>query len=166
MRGWNPLRQSDYGPLWEHVRLEHLAVHYPKFPPHYWRHGGHKLDFVLVRSRDPVDAIECKWDSVEFDASNLRVFRSACRTATTTSSALSRRRPSGSVTAAWMSRSVRRRKWWSEDSNFSISHPEGIQRRGRSSRSCRKQSGSSQALSHDSSDRPDKIDRIAKNLLT
>ena len=77
-RGWEPLRQSDYGPLWEHVVLEHLAAHFPNQPLHYWRDkAGRELDFVLVRGRDAVDAIECKWDPTEFEAGNLRVFRAA-----------------------------------------------------------------------------------------
>lgn len=45
---------------------------------HYWRDkAGHELDFVLVRGRDAVDAIECKWNPGEFDAGNLRVLRTA-----------------------------------------------------------------------------------------
>jgi len=34
------------------------------------------VDFVLVRNRDEVDAIECKWDPAQFDPAGLRIFRS------------------------------------------------------------------------------------------
>jgi hypothetical protein len=33
------------------------------------------VDFVIVRNRDLVDAIECKWDSSEFDPAGLKAFR-------------------------------------------------------------------------------------------
>jgi uncharacterized protein len=32
-RGWDPLRQDDFGPLWEHIVLEHLQAHFPDTPP-------------------------------------------------------------------------------------------------------------------------------------
>ena len=77
-RGWDPLRASDKGVLWEHVVLEHLLAHFPHQPVHYWRDkAGHEVDFVLVRNRDAVDAIECKWNPAEFDPANLKVFRAS-----------------------------------------------------------------------------------------
>ena len=33
------------------------------------------MDFVIVRNRDQVDAIECKWDASEFDPAGLKAFR-------------------------------------------------------------------------------------------
>lgn len=76
-RGWDPLRPEDYGVLWKHVVLEHLQAHAPDLPIRYWRDkAGREVDFVLVRSRDQVDAVECKWNPAEFDAASLRVFRS------------------------------------------------------------------------------------------
>ena len=64
-RGWNPLRPDDCGFLWEHLVLEHLQAFLPDLPLHYWRDKtGREVDFVIVRNRDQVDAIECKWDSV------------------------------------------------------------------------------------------------------
>jgi predicted AAA+ superfamily ATPase len=42
----------------------------------YWRDAsGRETDFVIPRGRDEVDAIECKWDPAEFDATALRLFR-------------------------------------------------------------------------------------------
>jgi predicted AAA+ superfamily ATPase len=75
-RGWEPLRSGDYGILWEHIVLEHLQAHWPDLPIRYWRDkAGREVDFVLVRSRDRVDAIECKWNPAELDPVPLRTFR-------------------------------------------------------------------------------------------
>ncbi len=76
-RGWDPLRPEDHGVLWEHLVLEHLQAHLPDQPIRYWRDkAGHEVDFVLVRSRNRVDAVECKWDPAAFDRAALKVFRS------------------------------------------------------------------------------------------
>ena len=76
-RGWDPLRAEDYGLLWEHLVLEHLQAHFPDSPARYWRDKARReVDFVLVRGRDLVDAVECKWDATAFDSSSLTVFRS------------------------------------------------------------------------------------------
>ncbi len=75
-RGWDPLRQEDFGLLWEHLVLEHLQAHLPETPVRYWRDKqGREVDFILVRGRDEVDAIECKWDPGAFDNTALNVFR-------------------------------------------------------------------------------------------
>ncbi len=76
-RGWDPLRLEDYGVLWEHVVLEYLQAHAHEWRLNYWRDAaGREIDFVIPRSRDRVDAIECKWDPAAFDAAPLKVFRS------------------------------------------------------------------------------------------
>lgn len=76
-RGWDPLRPSDNGPLWEHVVLEFLQAHHPNQRIHYWRDtAGRELDFVLPRNRNKIDVIECKWNPNDFDSANLKVFRS------------------------------------------------------------------------------------------
>lgn len=76
-RGWDPLRQDDFGPLWEHLVLEHLQAHFPETPPLYWRDKqGREIDFILPRKRNEVDVIECKWNSKAFDGRALGVFRS------------------------------------------------------------------------------------------
>lgn len=75
-RGWDPLRPDDFGHLWEHLVLEHLQAAFPDIPVRYWRDkGGREVHFVLNRSRDEVDAIECKWDPTAFDPTSLRTFR-------------------------------------------------------------------------------------------
>jgi len=75
-RGWDPLRQDDFGILREHLVLEYLQAHFPDTPVQYWRDkGGHEIDFVLAHHRDAVDAIECKWNPDAFDSAALKVFR-------------------------------------------------------------------------------------------
>lgn len=77
VRGWDPLRPSEYGGLWEHLVLEQIQACYPSTPPKFWRDkSGREVDFVIARSRSRIDAIECKWDPAAFDSSALRTFRS------------------------------------------------------------------------------------------
>jgi predicted AAA+ superfamily ATPase len=76
-RGWDPLRPDDYGVLWEHLVLEYLQAHAYQWRIQYWRDAaGREIDFVIVRNRDEIDAIECKWDPIQFDATAMKVFRS------------------------------------------------------------------------------------------
>jgi len=76
-RGWDPLRPDDYGPLWEHLVLEYLQAHGHQWKIQYWRDkAGREVDFVMARSRNEVDAIECKWDVAQFDATAIKKFRS------------------------------------------------------------------------------------------
>lgn len=76
-RGWDPLRPSDNGPLWEHMVLEFLQAHRAYERLYYWRDiAERELDFVLLRNRDTLDVIECKWNPRDFDPSALRTFRS------------------------------------------------------------------------------------------
>ena len=43
----------------------------------YWRlPDGREVDIVIARSRDQVDAIECKWNREHFDPAGLQSFRS------------------------------------------------------------------------------------------
>lgn len=75
-RGWDSLRPDDHGLLWEHLVLENLQARITDQSIRYWRDkAGREVDFVLARSRDEVDAVECKWDSRSFDSSALQVFR-------------------------------------------------------------------------------------------
>lgn len=75
-RGWDPLRPDDYGSLWEHVVLEYLEAHVHNAPIQYWRTAGDReVDFIVPRTRDEVDAIECKWSPDNFEPSGLKLFR-------------------------------------------------------------------------------------------
>ena len=76
-RGWDPLRQGDHGPLWEHLVLEYIQAHVYESQIQYWRTAdGREVDFVIRSGRDKVDAIECKWSRDQFDPAALRLFRS------------------------------------------------------------------------------------------
>lgn len=77
VRGWDPLRSQDHGILWEHFVLEYLQASFPNETLRYWRDkAGREVDFVLARRRDQVDAVECKWNPLDFDPSSLQEFRS------------------------------------------------------------------------------------------
>ena len=76
-RGWDPLRPDDYGILWEHLVLEYMQAHFYNLTLRYWRDAdGREIDFVIVRNRDEVDAVECKWNPDQFKADALKIFRS------------------------------------------------------------------------------------------
>lgn len=75
-RGWDPLRQDDYGPLWEHAVLEYLQAHIHWSPVQYWRLADDReVDFIVAREGDEVDAIECSWNQEQFDPAGLKLFR-------------------------------------------------------------------------------------------
>lgn len=75
-RGWDPLRQDDHGPLWEHIVLEYLQAYAYNYQIQYWRMSdGREIDYVISRNRDAVDAIECKWNVERFDPAGLKLFR-------------------------------------------------------------------------------------------
>jgi uncharacterized protein len=75
-RGWQELREDDYGMLWEHFVLNEIMARTQSREVLYWRDkSGHEVDFVLAsRRRKPV-AIECKWSADNFHAGNLAAFR-------------------------------------------------------------------------------------------
>lgn len=77
-RGWEPLRQTDNGALWEHLALEWLTALNPERSILYWRDtAGRELDFVIPKERDEVDVFECKWSADEFSSDALKIFRAA-----------------------------------------------------------------------------------------
>ena len=77
-KGWSPLRVEDYGHLWEHLVLEWLQAVRPDGGVFFWRDAaGREVDFALPRSRDRVDAVECKWSPEQFDPSGLAAFRAS-----------------------------------------------------------------------------------------
>lgn len=75
-RGWWPLRQDDYGPLWEHLVLHELYAARQRRDVHYWRtKSGQEVDFVLAGTRRQPVAIECKWREAAFDPAGMLAFR-------------------------------------------------------------------------------------------
>ena len=76
-RGWKDLRPEDLGKLWEHYVLNEMHAYASSRLIHYWRDKQHReVDFVLVPHGGAPIAIECKWSSDNFDAGNLKAFRS------------------------------------------------------------------------------------------
>ncbi|MBM4343539.1 MAG: ATP-binding protein [Deltaproteobacteria bacterium] len=75
--GWNDLRDTDCGALWEHLTLESLLA-WPGLPePHFWRDKEQReVDFVLPHRDGSADAIECKWTSSAFSPKGLTAMRS------------------------------------------------------------------------------------------
>ncbi len=74
-RGWFPLRQQDLGFLWEHYVLNEMFAHLQTRNIHYWRDKRrHEVDFIIKRRGKPPIAIECKWNSDEFEPANLLAF--------------------------------------------------------------------------------------------
>jgi len=53
--------------------LEYLQAHAYPWRIQYWRDvAGREIDFVIVRNRDEIDAIECKWNPMQFDAKAMK----------------------------------------------------------------------------------------------
>lgn len=78
VRGWDQLRPEDCGGLWEHLVLDSLLHAEDPAKVLFWRDRLHReVDFVVPRSRDSVDAYECKWNPLQVDLGNLRAFRAA-----------------------------------------------------------------------------------------
>lgn len=77
-RGWNELRSSDCGQLWEHIVLETLQAQVVSrgHRVHYWRDKQrHEVDFVVPATRGSAHAIECKWSVTGFETKGLTAFR-------------------------------------------------------------------------------------------
>jgi predicted AAA+ superfamily ATPase len=75
-RGWQALRDDDFGLMWEHFVLNELMAQTQNRDVAYWRDKrGHEVDFVMARPRTKPLAIECKWSAENFDPANLRAFR-------------------------------------------------------------------------------------------
>ena len=75
-KGWDVLRPEDRGILWEHLVLDSLRFRLSDDRIFYWRDkGGREVDFVIRRTRDRVDLVECKLDPDELDGNSVRAFR-------------------------------------------------------------------------------------------
>jgi len=75
-RGWQELRDDDFGILWKHWVLNELNSRLQKRFIHYWRDKrGHEVDFVLITKEMGITAIVCPWRAKDFELRNLRAFR-------------------------------------------------------------------------------------------
>ena len=75
-RGWQQLREDDFGHLWEHWVLNEMQSRLQSPVMRYWRDKrGHEVDFILIlRGQKPI-AVECKWKAEQFEPQNLKAFR-------------------------------------------------------------------------------------------
>jgi hypothetical protein len=76
VRGWEQIRASDAGLLWENLVLDELRAAYPLRVIHYWRDKSQReVDFVVEQPGQRVDAVEAKMNPGTFDPANLSAFR-------------------------------------------------------------------------------------------
>jgi predicted AAA+ superfamily ATPase len=76
VRGWNEIREEDMGILWEHLVLDILRSIYPSISLYYWRDKSNReIDFIIKRTGDRVDAIECKINPDQYNVNTLDEFR-------------------------------------------------------------------------------------------
>ncbi|NWF55991.1 MAG: DUF4143 domain-containing protein [Syntrophaceae bacterium] len=75
-RGWQELRQEDFGILWKHWVLNELNSRLQNRKILYWRDKrGHEIDFIIVTKEMGITAIICQWKARDFEVRNLRAFR-------------------------------------------------------------------------------------------
>jgi len=74
MNGWNEIRESDRGILWEHLALDMLrGVFQDVF---YWKDKDNsEIDFIIKGQLDEVHVFECKINPDKFSANPLVKFR-------------------------------------------------------------------------------------------
>lgn len=76
VRGWETIRESDRGLLWENLVLDELGAVTSRASIHYWRDRSQReVDFVVERPGNRVDAIEAKINPDAFEINGLRAFR-------------------------------------------------------------------------------------------
>ena len=76
VRGWEQIRATDRGHLWENLVLDELRSIYPLGALHYWRDKSQReIDFVVQRAGGKVDAIEAKINPDAFTPRSLQAFR-------------------------------------------------------------------------------------------
>jgi predicted AAA+ superfamily ATPase len=74
VKGWNEIRETDRGILWEHLVLDMLRTQFGNV--FYWADTyGNEIDFVLKDSKGQVHAFECKINPDKFSTKALQKFR-------------------------------------------------------------------------------------------
>ena len=75
-RGWDSIRQSDRGILWEHLVLDTLLFKYPSDRVLYWRDkSDREIDFVVPNSEKSADVFECKINPDNINLDSMHAFR-------------------------------------------------------------------------------------------
>ncbi|MDX1285713.1 MAG: DUF4143 domain-containing protein, partial [Draconibacterium sp.] len=73
-RGWDSIRETDRGILWEHLILDMLRVKYGNV--FYWQDKlNNEIDFVIKGSEQEVHVFECKINPDKFSTKSLQKFR-------------------------------------------------------------------------------------------
>lgn len=75
-KGWDTIRNDDRGLLWEHLVLDSLRFRHADVAIYYWQDKSRReIDFVIRRSRDQVDVVECKINPDRLDPTPVEAFR-------------------------------------------------------------------------------------------
>ena len=73
VRGWNEIRETDRGILWEHLVLDMLRVKFGKV--FYWKDKDkNEIDFV-IKDGNGIHVFECKVNPDKYDNKALSKFR-------------------------------------------------------------------------------------------
>ncbi len=76
VRGWETIRESDRGLLWENLILDELRAIYPATAIHFWRDKSQReVDFVVTKPGGKTDAIEAKINPDALDTRGMKAFR-------------------------------------------------------------------------------------------
>ncbi len=75
-KGWDTIRNDDRGLLWEHLVLDSLRFSFADEDIFYWQDKSRReIDFVIRRTRERVDVVECKINPDRLDAAPVEAFR-------------------------------------------------------------------------------------------
>jgi hypothetical protein len=73
-RGWNEIRETDRGVLWEHLVLDMLHVAFRNV--YYWTDkSGHEIDFIIKGTGGDVHTVECKINPDKYSPAAVKRFR-------------------------------------------------------------------------------------------
>ena len=74
VKGWNDIRESDRGLLWEHLVLDMLIAAHKTV--NYWQYKDNtEIDFVIQRKNKQIDTVECKINPDKYTPKALHEFR-------------------------------------------------------------------------------------------
>jgi len=74
VKGWNEIRDTDRGILWEHLVLDMLRVQYGQI--YYWSDKyGNEIDFIVKGSNGDIHTVECKINPEKLSTSAIIKFR-------------------------------------------------------------------------------------------
>lgn len=74
LNGWNEIRESDRGILWEHLVLDMLRIAYGEV--YYWKDKDNReIDFIIKGTQNEIHVFECKINPDKFSADPVVKFR-------------------------------------------------------------------------------------------